>query len=138
MANLQANTEAFQTARGALASVTDDFTAMMKKAGNNSASPAAGGGSAESIAFMTTERNARNALVQYMSNTADGLQGYQSAITEIGSALDRNAEVTGARVRTLLKDQDGIVRPNEVFDPGHAINYQLDPSNHRTAPEGGQ
>ena len=125
---LDARTEAFQTAGSGLASVTDDFTAKMREAGRNSASPAAGGGSAESVAFMKAERDARNALVQYMSNTADGLQGYQSAITEIGSALDRNVQVTAARVTTLLKAQEGNVRPNELFDPGHAISYQLDKS----------
>jgi hypothetical protein len=136
--DLDARTEAFQTARNGLASVTDQFTARMNEAGPNSASPAAGGGTAESVAFMKAERDARNALVQYMSNTADGLQGYQSAITEIGSALDRNVQVTAPRLATLLKSQEGNVRPNEVFDPGHAVNYQLEPSNHRAAPEGGR
>ncbi len=47
---------------------------------------------------MKVERDARNALVQYMSNTADGLQGYQSAITEIGSVLDRHDEVSRPRL----------------------------------------
>lgn len=137
MADLDARTEAFQTAGSGLADVTDDFSAKMRTAGDNSASPAAGGGTAESVAFMKVERAARNTLVQYMSNTADGLQGYQSAITEIGGALARNVEVTKARLSKLLKPQEGNVRPNEVFDPGHAIIYQIDHPRPNPAPAGG-
>lgn len=133
---LDARTEAFQTASSGLADVTAGFTAQMKEAGPNSASPAAGGGTKESVDFMKVERDARNALVQYMSNTADGLQGYQSAITEVGGVLDRHDEVSRPRLTTLLKPQESNVRPNEVFDPGHAITHQLrNPPN--PAPEGG-
>jgi hypothetical protein len=137
MADLDARTEAFQTAQSGLADVTSDFTTKMREAGQNSASPAAGGGSAESVAFMTTERNARNTLAQYMSNTADGLQGYQSAITEIAGALDRNVQVTKGRLSALLKPQDGNVRPNQDFDAGHAIVWQLDHPRNQAAPQGG-
>lgn len=135
--DLDARTEAFQTAGNGLASVTDGFTGKMQEAGQNSASPAAGGGTAASLAFMKVERDARNALVQYMSNVADGLQGYQSAITEIGATLDRNVEVTKPRLTTLLKPQEGNVRPNEEFDPGHAITWQIDHPRPNPAPEGG-
>ncbi|MGW6197213.1 hypothetical protein ACWF0M_13805 [Kribbella sp. NPDC055110] len=137
MADLDARTEAFHTASGGLADVTDDFSTKMREAGQNSASPAAGGGTAESTAFMKVERAARDKLVQYMSNTADGLQGYQSAITEIGGALDRNADVTTQRLNKLLKPQDGNVTPNKDFDPGHAIVYQLDHPRPNPAPAGG-
>ena len=135
--DLDARTEAFQTAGSGLASVTDGFTAKVQDAGLRSASPAAGGGTAESVAFMKVERDARNALVQYMSNTADGLQGYQSAITEIGAVLDRNADVTKPRLTALLKAQEGNVRPNEAWDPGHAITWQLDQAHPNPAPAGG-
>jgi hypothetical protein len=110
-----------------MADIADAFRDGMGRAGQDSASPAAAGGTTESHTFMQLERQARESLVQFMTKTAGGLDGYHNAVTQLKNEHEGLVHLTRSRLQALLRPHDGRVRSDPAFDPGRAVLHQLHP-----------
>jgi hypothetical protein len=109
-----------------LKAVADAFARAMETTAHSSASPQATGSMPEGIAFMKNERQARELLVQYLSKTSDGLQGYQSAVQQIRDQYGNLVAVNKQRLQALLQPHDGPVPNSPVFDWHQALQYQTE------------
>ena len=116
----------FGHAASGMNSIVNDFQSGMQATAQNSASPAAAGTMPEGQAFMQSERQGREKLVEYMTKTSDGLHGYQSAIQTIGSEYAGLVQLNKSRLQALLKPNDAAVPVSPVFDWHNAVKYQIE------------
>jgi hypothetical protein len=119
--------QAFALAENELGGVAGGFHDGMGQAGQDSASPAAAGGTNESKVFMQQERQAREMLVQFMTKTSNGLDGYHGAATQLKNAHQGLVHVNNTRLKALLRPTDGPVRSDPAFDWHQAVTHQLHP-----------
>ncbi|WP_350279201.1 hypothetical protein [Kribbella sp. HUAS MG21] len=119
--------DALRYSESEMANVAGTFRDGMTRAGEDSASPAAAGGTIESKLFMTQERQARESLVQFMTKTGNGLDGYHSAVTQLRIEHEGLVHLTRSRLQALLRPQEGPVRTDPAFDWRRAVQHQLHP-----------
>jgi len=108
-------TEAFNHFNDSMAQLAGAFDGAMGRVANASPAPDTVGGTDESKVFMTQERQARDTLAHYLTETSQGLHGYQSAVAAIGDQYGHLIAVTTARVNALLRPGTDPVSTNPIF-----------------------
>ncbi|WP_328333232.1 hypothetical protein OHA70_16035 [Kribbella sp. NBC_00382] len=108
-------TEAFNHFDDSMKSLVEGFDGAMGRVASTAPAAAPQGGTDESKVFMTQERQARDTLAQYLTQTSQGFHGYQTAVASISDKYGHLLAVTTARMNALLKPSDHAVPTNPVF-----------------------
>jgi len=118
------DTESFNHFDQEMNSLVSGFDGQMQRAANNSASPAQAGGTDESAAFMTQERQARDTLAKYLTQTSQGLHGYRTAVGAISDQYGTLITVTTARMNALLRPGNTPTGTDPMFNWPDVLNRQ--------------
>ena len=106
---------AFQAFIEGMYRLSEEFDSHLGAVAENSVTTG-GGQLPGSTDLMGAETEARNKLAVYMTAVSDGVKGYQSAGTNIGTQYVQLGELTESTMRVLLKPSDAPPRQDMDFD----------------------
>ncbi|MEV8378396.1 hypothetical protein AB0P21_37000 [Kribbella sp. NPDC056861] len=109
-------TEQFTNFDQQMAALVSGFDTSMGSAADKSASPAAAGAMEEGRQFMTQERQARDTLAQFMSQTSEGLHGYQTAVGAISQEYNNLIALNNTTMNALLQPGKTPAAVNPIFN----------------------
>jgi hypothetical protein len=109
------NTDDIGTFSGQLGSVADNFETHAGTVGQKAAGATGVSAMAEGATFLRSEQQARQALGQFMTATAQGLRGYQSAAAATHQNYDGLITANTATMNTLLRPARGPITTDARF-----------------------
>ncbi|MEV6283165.1 hypothetical protein [Kribbella sp. NPDC051770] len=100
-------TEDIGTFSGQLGVVADNFEGHASAVGQRATGATGTSSMAEGAAFLTSEQQARQTLGQFMTETTQGLRGYQSAAAATHQNYDGVITANTATMNALLRPPTG-------------------------------